>query len=326
METAVLVPFLAQGYSVAIPDIEGQKADFAAGPEYGQITLDGIRAALGSKRLHLGADAKVGLLGYFGGAIATNWAAQLAPEYAPDLQKNLVGAATGGTLVNPIHDVKYINGSPLWSGVLPMAVVGLARAYDLDLDPYLSPYGKRIMTKLRNASLFEVHALFGGITCESMFKPEYKDPRSVPGLVDVLNKVNMNLGPNPSMPFMIGQTNGGFMDGTMPGPRGIGKGDGVMVTGDARSIAHKYCRAGNRVLYREYELLPHTSAFALWYPEATAWLMDRFAGRPAPTSCGHIPRGNDLGRLTAVNPAPHKPKAHQPQPGGVARIRDQINL
>ncbi|AEI10443.1 secretory lipase [Corynebacterium resistens DSM 45100] len=326
METAVLIPFLAQGYSVAIPDIEGQKADFAAGPEYGQVTLDGIRAALNSKRLRLGAKAKVGLLGYSGGAIATNWAAQLAPKYAPDLQPNLVGAATGGTLVNPIHDVKYINGSPLWAGVLPMAVTGLARAYDLDLDPYLSPYGKRIMTKLRNASLFEVHAQFGGITYESMFKPEYKDPRSVPGLVDVLNKVNMNLAPNPKMPFMIGQTNGGFVDGTMPGPRGIGKGDGVMVTGDVRSIAHKYCSAGNRVLYREYELLPHTSAFALWYPEATVWLMDRFAGRPAPTSCGHIPRGNNLGALTQVKPAPKNPKAHQPQPGGIARIRDQINL
>lgn len=326
METAVLIPYLAQGYSVAIPDIEGQTADFAAGPEYGQITLDGIRAALNSKKLRLGTKAKVGLLGYSGGAIATNWAAQLAPQYAPDINDNLVGAATGGTLVNPIHDVKYINGSPLWAGVLPMAVVGLARAYDLDLDPYLSPYGKRIMTKLRNASLFEVHAQFGGVTYESMFRPEYKDPRSVPGLVDVLNKVNMNLGPNPDVPFMIGQTNGGFMDGTMPGPKGIGKGDGVMVTGDVRSIADKYCKAGNPVLYREYEILPHTSAFALWYPEATTWLMDRFNGRPAPSSCGHIPRGNSLEALTPVKPAPHNPKAPQPQPGGVAGIRDQLNI
>lgn len=326
METAVLMPFLAQGYSVAVTDIQGQTADFAAGPEYGQVTLDGIRAALGSKKLNLGSKAKVGLMGYSGGAIATNWAAQLAPTYAPDLQDNLVGAATGGTLVNPIHSMKYINGSPVWSDVIPMALVGLSRAYGLDLDPYLSPYGKRVMSKLRNASLLEIHGLYGGVTAESMFKPEYKDFRSVPGLVDVLNKVNMNLGPNPKVPFMIGQSNGGFMDGTKPGPQGIGKGDGVMLTGDVRSIADKYCRAGNRVLYREYEILPHTNSFALWYPEATVWLMDRFAGRPAPSSCGHIPRGNKLDALKTVKPAPHDPRARQSQPGGIAAIRDKFNF
>lgn len=33
-------PLLALGYTVVIPDTEGPNADFAAGPEYGMMTLD----------------------------------------------------------------------------------------------------------------------------------------------------------------------------------------------------------------------------------------------------------------------------------------------
>jgi len=44
VEGAVFGPFLADGYTVIVPDTEGQRADFAAGPEYGMNTLDSIRA------------------------------------------------------------------------------------------------------------------------------------------------------------------------------------------------------------------------------------------------------------------------------------------
>ena len=40
VELAVFGQFLADGYTVIVPDIEGQRADFAAGPEYGMNTLD----------------------------------------------------------------------------------------------------------------------------------------------------------------------------------------------------------------------------------------------------------------------------------------------
>ena len=48
VELAVFGLFLAQGYTVIVPDTEGQRADFAAGPEYGMNTLDSIRAAFNS--------------------------------------------------------------------------------------------------------------------------------------------------------------------------------------------------------------------------------------------------------------------------------------
>src|SRR5271170_8186362 len=88
VEAAVFGPFIAGGYTVIVPDTEGQRADFAAGPEYGMNTLDSIRAVFSpSSKVGLPDDAKVAMLGYSGGAIATEWAAELAPTYAPDVNK-----------------------------------------------------------------------------------------------------------------------------------------------------------------------------------------------------------------------------------------------
>ena len=48
-------------------------------------TLDSIRAVLSPlSTVGLPDDAQVGMLGYSGGAIATEWVAELAPTYAPD--------------------------------------------------------------------------------------------------------------------------------------------------------------------------------------------------------------------------------------------------
>ena len=126
IETLLFAPFLLKGYSIVISDTQGQTANFAAGPEYGTNTLDSIRAAIKSPAVDLSSSAKVAMIGYSGGAIATEWAAELAPTYAPDLNKNLIGAAYGGVLVHPAHNLYYVEGTPIWAGVMPMAIIGVA--------------------------------------------------------------------------------------------------------------------------------------------------------------------------------------------------------
>src|SRR6201993_634378 len=94
-------------------------------------TLDSIRAAFSKKStLDLADDTKVAMLGYSGGAIATEWAAELAPTYADDVNKRLIGAAMGGLLVHPGHNLHYVEGSLGWAGVMLMAIVGVARAFE----------------------------------------------------------------------------------------------------------------------------------------------------------------------------------------------------
>jgi len=294
-ESLLLLPSLLLGYNVVVPDTEGQTADFAAGPEYGTTTLDSIRAATSSAATGMTKSTKFGLLGYSGGAIATGWAAALAPSYAPDVNANLVGFTEGGVLVDPAHNLKYVSGSPVWSGVIPMALIGVARGFGIDLRPYASEYGLKVLDELEHASIITALGRYPGLTWQKIAKPEYANPNSVPPFVESVNKVNIGSAPTPSVPGFIAQGNAGFLEGTTSNLPGIGTGDGVMVAGDVRALARQYCATGNRSIeYQQYDLLSHVGGLAAWAPAAIGWLADRFAGRAAPSSCGHIPAGNSL--------------------------------
>ncbi|MFD5322704.1 lipase family protein [Streptomyces sp. NPDC127092] len=299
-EALFIAPLLAKGYDVVIPDTEGQRADFAAGPEYGTNTLDSIRAATRSPHTGLGSGTRFGLMGYSGGAIATGWAAALAPRYAPDVNSRLVGFAEGGLLVAPAHNLKYVDGSLTWSGVIPMAIIGVARSYDIDLKKYMSSYGLEVYAKLEHGSITDALGRYPGLTWKKMAKAEYADPNSVPEFLAAVNKVNLGSAATPTVPGLIAQGNAGVLEGTFNSPPGIGTGDGVMVAGDVRALARQYCATGNSAIsYDQYDLLSHVGAPVVWAPTALGWLDDRFAGRPAPSDCGRIPAGNSL--------APEKP-------------------
>ncbi|MFF1340710.1 lipase family protein [Streptomyces sp. NPDC058290] len=294
-ESLILAPLLLKGYDVVIPDTEGQNADFAAGPEYGTNTLDSIRAAIRTEETRLHAGTKFGLFGYSGGSIATNWTSVLAPAYAPEVNKQLVGFAEGGLLVAPAHNLKYVDGALAWNGVIPMALIGVSRSYDIDLTPYLSEKGLEVVKDLEHGSIVDALAHHPGMTWKDMAKPEYKDPNSIPPFVAAVNKINLGQAATPTIPGFIGQGNAGWLEGTFNRPPGIGTGDGVMVAGDVRTLARQYCATGNSsIKYEQYDLLSHVGAMPYWAVRAMAWLDDRFAGKAAPTSCGRIHAGNSL--------------------------------
>ncbi|WP_253813695.1 lipase family protein [Nocardia amikacinitolerans] len=74
-----------------VPDHQGPRQAYAAGLMAGHAVLDSVRAAVRTPHLGLHHAAPTIVTGYSGGAIASGWAAQLAPKYA--LELNLVGAA-----------------------------------------------------------------------------------------------------------------------------------------------------------------------------------------------------------------------------------------
>jgi Secretory lipase len=294
VESALIVPALLAGETVVVPDTEGENADFGAGPEYGMNTLDSLRASLSSPATGLGGTRKIGLIGYSGGAIATEWAAEVAPSYAPDVNSRLIGAAFGGTLVDPAHNLSYVEGSTIWAGVIPMALTGTTRASNVDITPYLSEYGLQLYNKLQRASIVEVLGAYPGLTWAQLTKPQYQTPESVPQFVQIANQLIMGSRGTPTVPLFIGQGAGGELEGTPGDKPGIGPGDGVMIAGDVRSLAREYCNSGVRVQYMQYEALSHAPAAVQWVPEAAAWLTGRFAGLPAPQDCAQIAPGNSL--------------------------------
>ena len=51
-----------------------------------------------------------------GGAIATEWAAELALTYPPDVNARMIGAAMGSVPVDPAHNLHYIENTYSWAG------------------------------------------------------------------------------------------------------------------------------------------------------------------------------------------------------------------
>ncbi|HTU79472.1 MAG TPA: lipase family protein [Solirubrobacteraceae bacterium] len=296
LESVLIAPALLAGDAVVVPDTEGERADFAAGPEYGYNTLDSLRAAVSSSATGLAGAKKIGLIGYSGGAIATEWAAELAPTYAPEINSKIVGAAFGGTLVDPIHNLRYTEGSTIWAGVIPMALIGLARSFHEEtiIPPYLTEYGLELFNKLQKASILEVLGEYPGLTWSQLVKPAYPTAESIPAIVKDANDLIMGTHGTPTVPLFIGQGAGGELEGTPGDKPGIGRGDGVMIAGDVRTLAREYCSRGVKVQYSEYEDLSHILAAVPWLVEATAWMVGRVDGVAAPQDCASIAVGNSL--------------------------------
>ncbi len=283
-ESLPIAAMVKAGYDVIVPDTEGQTANFAAGPEYGMTTLDSIRAALQITATGLNPSSKVAMIGYSGGGIATNWAAQLAPTYAPDVNRLLVGASYGGLLVNPISNLSYVNGSVVWAGVAPMAMVGLARAYNFSLTPYVTSYGQQVVNDIQHQGIAYILLHYPTLQWAKMFQPQYaNDINGIPQVVAALNKVNAGLTGSPTIPLLVAQGTTGVVDGNFS----LQPGDGVMPARDTRALMQKFCASGTNVQYLEFPA-EHFSTAVAWAPLMLTWINDRFAGKSAPNNCGLI--------------------------------------
>lgn len=77
---------LANGWFVNVPDYEGPLASFTAGVLSGHSTIDSIRAVFNAKHiLGLDKDARYAMWGYSGGALASEWAAELQVQVSPSV-------------------------------------------------------------------------------------------------------------------------------------------------------------------------------------------------------------------------------------------------
>lgn len=102
---------LSQGWFVNVPDYEGPLASFTAGVQSGHATIDSVRAVLGVREwLGMADYVRYAMWGYSGGALASEWAAELQVQYAPGM--SFSGAAIGGLTPNVTSVLWTINGTP----------------------------------------------------------------------------------------------------------------------------------------------------------------------------------------------------------------------
>ncbi len=269
--------YAAAGYNVVTSDYEGEDLAYGAGQQSGYETLDAIRAAekwLGVPE----ASTPVGMLGYSGGSIATEFASELAHAYARAL--DIVGVAEGGMPVDPFHNIAYVdNPSSSWTWVIGALMVGLVRGFNIhDIDNFLTPQGIAVV----KADQTQCVGDFTGLTIKQMFKPQYQDFTKVPLFVDILDRLIMSRTGTPRAPVFIGN---GLSDSI---------GDGVMVTKDVQQLAYTYCRRGVPVEFHLYPGLSHVQAGQPFLEQAQAFLTQRFEGVPVQDGCSDIDPGDSI--------------------------------
>lgn len=267
-ELIIAQGMLAQGWALSLPDHQGPRHAYAAGPLGARITLDGLRAAKSFAPLGVTEESPMALYGYSGGAIVTGHAAELKQHYAPEL--NIVGAAEGGVPADLKQVLKYAqNGAT--SGLILAAVFGLANEYrDFDrfLDRRLDPAGKALRAAKAPLCVGHTSMLLPFLN-NTGFLNWPGDPLSAPPVARVLRETTMGRHV-PDMPMYIWQS----------------QLDEIIPVGQVNNLVKTYCRDPKAsVAYTRDHLSEHIAAEIAGAPLAVMWLKDRLDGTPAPTGC-----------------------------------------
>ena len=283
IEEGLVTSLAAQGYAVTVPDFEGEHLHWVAGQESGWSTLDAVRAT--ESYLKTAARATpVGLFGYSGGSIAGEWASELAHRYSPEL--DIVGTAVGGLPVHLAHNLRYVNGSQDWSGVIPAVLVALGRAFGVHVRHYESAYGRKVSKQVRDQCIGSFNGAYPGLRVQQLVKHRYRHFLRVPVFARIVNHLIMGSTPgHPRMPMFLGV---GENDGT---------GDGVMVAKDVEALGYEYCHQGVTVQFKKYSRSDHTQAGGQFFPDAEDFLAQRLSGAPFSGNCASIGKGNSLDPL-----------------------------
>ncbi len=264
-ETRNIADELARGWTVVVSDYLGPDGEFAAGYVEGRLTLDGIRAAENFGPAGLSRDTPVIMYGYSGGSRGTEFGAELAPAYAPEL--NIRGAAAGGLPVDMLAAAAHMNGGPFTSIDL-LAAFGLDRAYpEMGLAGYFAD--PTLREKLTG-------------DCYSAFIPEYAFKRVEDYTIGGIWPLGV-----PQVAQTVGSLRGGTY-GTPVVPLYLASAfvDEFATVGDTDALIADYCGRGVDVMYEKYPVAEHISAEFIQFPRALTWFEQRLAGAPTTATCG----------------------------------------
>ncbi|RCK63608.1 Lipase 4 [Candida viswanathii] len=281
LATQAELPFIGvllnQGYYVVVPDYEGPKLTFTVGRQSGQAVLNSVRGALKSGNFTgLDASPDVVLWGYSGGSLALGWAAALQPEYAPELEPRLLGAALGGFVTNITATAEATDGT-VFAGIVANALGGLGNEYDLLKTTFADD--ANLLMKFR-VNQFDDFCLvdslinyagthfLSGIT--RIFRSGY-GILDKPGIREVIEGNGLLYASEiPKIPMFI-------YHGTL---------DGIVPIVNSKKTYQKWCDAGIASLeYAEDATNGHITETVVGAPAALTWIMARFAGDAPVTGC-----------------------------------------
>ncbi|KIL85043.1 hypothetical protein FAVG1_11916 [Fusarium avenaceum] len=259
---------LGLGLFVLIPDFEGPLASFTAGIISGHATLDSIRAVL-SLNLGLNTTApRVALWGYSGGALASEWASELAEQYAPELSGTIVGAALGGLTPNITRALAAVNGQS-FAGLIPSSILGLTSQYPRVREHLISQlrttglYNQTGFLAALEFTVLEARMAYTGVDVFSYFKDGSAILRD-PKLMSILNREGiMGYHGVPIWPVFAYKAIG----------------DEISAVADTDALIERYCANGANILYQRNTVGTHLQESTYSRRAAFDWLETILKGR-----------------------------------------------
>ncbi|KAL4895275.1 secretory lipase-domain-containing protein [Aspergillus ambiguus] len=272
--TSTDIPFIAaalnKGWWVLTTDYEGLEAQFTAGLQSGYATLDSLRVVLKEGRhVGLSSDPRYALWGYSGGALASAWAAELQPAYAPEL--NFVGIALGGLTPNVSSVLETINNSS-FAGLAFSGIYGQAKAYPnltswLEENLLHEKAGK--FWAAANSCLSGAREIGGNENIYTYFRhaeASFLDP--IPQSIFHYSG-QMGIRNTPTAPLFIYKA----------------VGDEVSPVDDTDALVNKYCAQGARIEYQRDWVGEHVSEAITGSASAMNWMSDRLNGKSVEEGC-----------------------------------------
>jgi hypothetical protein len=252
-----------KGWAVVVPDYEGAQSQWTAGIKAGRSVLDAVRATRGFDDAGLGA-SPVGMWGYSGGGLASAWAAELQPGYAPEL--TLAGVAEGGVPPDLAAVLRAADGT-VFSGLALGGTVGLSRAYpEMDLDTLLNAAGQEMRERIGTMCIDQMAATFPFRRISEF--TTVADPLRLPNIQRVIATNHLG-GAVPSGPIYSYHA---ILDELIP-------------IADDDALVAGYCAAGVAVTRYRDPASDHLTLAVTGAPGAVAYLAARFAGVPPVNTC-----------------------------------------
>lgn len=267
-EFLLMASALNKGWIVVTPDYEGPDSAFLAGRLAGRATLDSIRAVLGSGNITgVDANANVALWGYSGGALATGWAAELQPKYAPEVR--LAGVAMGGYVTNLTDDAYNINKGP-FVGFVPAGFYGLSQEYP--------EFKKVTYSQIKESKKEEFNKVGEQCIIDESMQFAFQD------FGDYF-KNGTDILKHPTISKIYDDNSLGHYTPKIPMFLYHSKQDEIIDIKNVERVYDQFCSQGATIDFVQDETSEHITEAISGSADAFNWITDILTGKPVPAGC-----------------------------------------
>jgi acetyl esterase/lipase len=271
-QMAGLRRLVEQGAVVAATDYPGLGTagphPYLVGDSEARAVIDSVRAARSLPGV--GDGNSFAVWGHSQGGQASLYTGLIAQTYAPELRLVGISAAAPATSLVTLmgDDFKSTGGKNLTA----MTLWSWSRVYGAPIDNVVLPKAMPTVDRLSNEC---IESIFDILERRQTEKPLEQQFLSVPNIATVQpwRSLAMRNTPgtlSPQIPLFLAQ----------------GTTDNIVRPEVTRGYMQRQCKAGGKVTMMWVPGVGHGVVARDSADAAVAWMMDRFAGRPAPSDCG----------------------------------------